>query len=122
MLESLEAKDSNIEFTDVEHVQARMLLVVYDFMRTNHQRGWISAGRCFRLVQFMRLCEVDSPENLARRKGPGAVEDWIETEAKRRTFWVAYSLDRFISARHKWPLTLNEQDVSPPTIPRLANL
>lgn len=122
MLDSLEANDNNIEFTDIEHVQARILLVVYDFMRTSHQRGWISAGRCFRLVQFLRLCELDSPENLARRKGQGAVEDWVGTEVKRRSFWVAYSLDRFISIRHQWPLTLNEQDVSPPFILKLTVL
>ena len=112
MLDSLEAKDSETEFADIEHVQARALLLVYDFMRTNHQRGWISAGRCFRLVQLMRLYEIDSPENVAKRKRAVEPEDWIKTEVKRRTFWVAYSLDRFISTRHEWPLTLNEQDAS----------
>ena len=112
MLDLLEANDGNTEFTDIEHVQARVLLLVYDFMRTNHQRGWISAGRCFRLVQLMRLYEIDSPENVAKRKRNAEPEDWIDTEIKRRTFWVAYSFDRWISTRHDWPLTLNEQDAS----------
>ena len=112
MLDSLEAQDSNIGCTDIEQVQARILVLIYEFMRTNHQRGWISAGRCFRLVQLMRLYEIDSPENVAAQETNGQPEDWIKTEVKRRTFWVAYSLDRFISMRHEWPLTLNEQDVS----------
>lgn len=111
MLESLEAKDNRSEFADIEHVQARVLLLVYEFMRTNHQRGCISAGRCFRLIQLMRLYEIDPPENVAKRQGDAELEDWIKTECKRRTFWVAYSLDRFINMRHEWPLTLNEQDV-----------
>lgn len=113
MLESLEAKDNRAEFADIEHVQARVLLLVYEFMRTNHQRGWISARRCFRLIQLMRLYEIDSPENVAKRQQDTGREDWIKTESKRRTFWVAYSLDRFINMRHEWPLTLNEQDVRP---------
>lgn len=113
MLESLEAKDNRAEFADIEHVQARVLLLVYEFMRTNHQRGWISAGRCFRLIQLMRLYEIDSPENVVKRQQDPESEDWIQTESKRRTFWVAYSLDRFINMRHEWPLTLNEQDVGP---------
>ena len=112
MLDSLEAKDNQTEFTDIEHVQARVLLLVYDFMRTNHQRGWISAGRCFRLIQLMRLYEIDSPEKVSKRQRAGEQEDWVQTEVRRRTFWVAYSLDRYISSRHEWPLTLNEQDVS----------
>jgi len=108
MLESLESKDNNTEFTDIEHVQARVLLLIYDFMRTNHQRGWMSAGRCFRLLQLMRLYEIDAPD----RNNAKEPESWIKTEEKRRTFWMAYTLDRFISIRHEWPLTLNEQVVS----------
>lgn len=108
-LESLESKDT---VTDLEHVQARVLLLIYDFMRTNHQRGWMSAGQCFRLLQLMRLYEIDSPENVARRNNSMKPESWIRTEEKRRTFWMAYSLDRFISIRCESPLTLNEQVVS----------
>lgn len=113
MLDSLEAQDDRIKFVDIEHVQARVLLFVYDFMRTNYQRGWLSAGRCFRLIQLMRLYEIDSPENVAKRQWDAENEDWITTESKRRTLWVAYSLDRFITMRHHWPVTLHEQDVSP---------
>ncbi|OCL02954.1 citrinin biosynthesis transcriptional activator CtnR [Glonium stellatum] len=100
ILESLELKDDNLEFTNIEHAQAWLLLAIYEFMRTNYQRGWMSAGRCFRLVQLMRLYEIDKQEN------------WIKTEEKRRTFWMAYTLDRLINIRHEWPLTLNEQVIS----------
>lgn len=57
----------------------------------------------------MRLYEIDAPENVTRRNNALEPESWIKTEEKRRTFWMAYSLDRFISIRHDWPLTLNEQ-------------
>ncbi|KAL3426669.1 transcriptional regulatory protein [Phlyctema vagabunda] len=109
MLDSLAEKDN---VADVEHVQARLLLLIYDFMRTTHQRGWMGAGYCFRLLQLMRLYEIDSPENVANRNETNDPESWIITEEKRRTFWMAYSLDRFISMRHEWPLTLNEQVIA----------
>jgi len=105
-----------MDFTEIEHVQARVLLLIYDFMQTNHQRGWMSAGRCFRLLQLMRLYEIDAPDNVARRDNAIEPESWIRTEEKRRTFWMAYSLDRFISIRHSWPLTLNEQVVILPSL------
>lgn len=114
LLDSLESNDTNMNFTDIEHVQARVLLLIYDFMRTNQQRGWMSAGRCFRLLQLMRLYEIDAPDTVARRNNAIEPESWIRTEEKRRTFWMAYTLDRFISIRHDWPLTLNEQVVNAP--------
>lgn len=39
-------------------------------------------------------------------------EDLIAIEEKRRAFWVAYCLDRFISVHNELPLTLNEEVVS----------
>lgn len=111
-LTSLESNDNNAEFADLDHVQARVLLLIYEFMRTNHQRAWISAGRCIRLVQLMRLYEVDSVENVKRQHNAADPEDWIRIEEKRRTFWMVYSLDRFISIRHEWPLAINEQVAS----------
>jgi hypothetical protein len=122
LLEALESKDNQTEFADIEHVQARVLLLIYDFMRFNHQRGWISAGRCFRLLQLMRLYELDSPENVAKRNNAIEPESWVRTEEKRRTFWMAYSLDRFISLRNDWPLTLSEQVVSLPVMVYVRSL
>jgi hypothetical protein len=111
-LEDLESKDINMESPDLEHVQARLLLVIFEFMHTNYQRGWVSAGRCFRLIQLLKLYEIDSPDNIATWYNASEQESWVRTEEKRRTFWMAYCLDRFISMRHEWPLTFTEQVVS----------
>ena len=101
LLESLEWKDET--FLSIEHVQARLLICIYELMRKNHQRGWMSAGRCFRLMQLMRLHEVDDPDNIAPSE-----ENWVHQEERRRAFWMGHSLDLFISTRGKWPLTLHE--------------
>ena len=112
LLESLESRGSSKEFTDIEHAQARVLLLIYDFMQANFQRGWMSAGCCFRLLQLMRLYELDTPAAVGMRNSVIEPESFIITEEKRRTFWMAYCLDRFISIRRDWPLTLNENVVS----------
>jgi hypothetical protein len=46
----------------------------------------------------------------------GGEDDDIGTEEKRRAFWVAYCLDRFISVQNGLPLTLNEEVVSTPLL------
>ena len=107
-LEGLETMDTNVDSVDIEQVQAWLLLAVYEFMRIDFRRGWMSAGRAFRLIQLMRLHEIDMP-SLSLPQG-----SWIETEEKRRTFWMAYSMDRFVSIRKGWPLTLSEQVVRQP--------
>ncbi|EED18009.1 conserved hypothetical protein [Talaromyces stipitatus ATCC 10500] len=88
----------------IEYAQACILIVNYDLMKENFRRGWTSAGRCIRVIQLMRLFEID------RSKGRNDREDWIQREEKRRAFWMAYSLDLFISLRGEWPLSLTGTD------------
>ncbi|KAJ5568672.1 hypothetical protein N7450_011158 [Penicillium hetheringtonii] len=94
--------DSN-NGVDTEEIQAWILIATYESMRTFHRSAWMSAGRAFRLVQLMRLHEIDSPTNP-----PLPEADLIETEEKRRVFWLAYFLDHLLSMRNNWPITLNE--------------
>ena len=96
---------------DIEQVQAWILLAIYEFMRTNYRRAWKTAGRAFRLVQLMTLYRVDVPNSPNRERNGTVQADWIETEERRRIFWMAYILDRFVSIRDEWPLTINEQVV-----------
>ncbi|KAJ5115657.1 hypothetical protein N7456_000005 [Penicillium angulare] len=99
LLDRLTAQDTIT--LHIEYAQACILIVYYDLMKENFRRGWISAGRCIRVVQLMRLFEVDRPQAKADR------HSWIEHEEKRRAFWIAYSLDIFISLRGEWPLSLS---------------
>ncbi len=111
-LEVLESEDEEVDAIDLERAQAWILLTLYEFMRTNARRGWTSAGRAFRLVQLMRLYEIDKSGNdgsLQPNTSPQI--DLVEMEERRRTFWMAYCLDRFISLRNEYPLTLHEQMV-----------
>ena len=38
--------------------------------------------------------------------------DWTEREERRRTFWMAFCLDRFASIGTGWPLMIDEKDIS----------
>ncbi|KAL3442731.1 fungal-specific transcription factor domain-containing protein [Aspergillus insuetus] len=102
MLDGLEVKGRETDTTDIEHLQACLLLAIYEYMHSYDRRSWMRAGYAFRLVQLLRLFEVDSSTS-----GFGSL-DWVQVEEKRRTFWVAYCLDRFLSIRNRWPITLIE--------------
>ncbi|KAK4152958.1 fungal-specific transcription factor domain-containing protein [Chaetomidium leptoderma] len=105
MLEALDLADDDLHPVRIEQVQAWLLVAFYELARASYRRASISAGRAFRLVQLARLHEVDSPGSA------GQDEDTVVKEERRRTFWVAYSLDRLICMRSRGPLTLAEEVV-----------
>ena len=116
LLISLEAEtmvtQTSASSTRIEQVQAWILLVIYELTNTDctYQRGMLSAGRAFRLVQMMRLYEIDREDVQYAGQGHGEV-DWIDIESMRRTFWLAYTIDRFTSAIDGLPLAFNERQV-----------
>ncbi|KAK3688668.1 fungal-specific transcription factor domain-containing protein [Podospora appendiculata] len=106
LLETLDAGENEMGIVHIEQVQAWLLIAFYDFARCSYRRGWVSAGRALRLVQLARLHEVDCPENKVHEEDPVVVEE------RRRTFWVAYCLDRFISLNSHYSLTLVDEVIS----------
>ena len=108
---------------DVEIAQAWVLTATYEFVKTYYHEACISAGQAFRLVQLMRLHEVDhASNNKAATTGTSGV-DFIIIEEKRRVFWMAFTLDALYSMRNNLPLAVNEHMVSvrlvsdPPRVP-----
>lgn len=92
MLDVLEVKGRETNITEIEHLQACLLLAIYEFMHSYDRRAWMRAGYTFRLVQLMRLFELDTLSGTVLTPS-----EWITVEEKRRTFWVAFCLDRFLS-------------------------
>ncbi|KAI0382683.1 hypothetical protein F5Y04DRAFT_287732 [Hypomontagnella monticulosa] len=102
-LEGLDSKCLGLGMTEMEQVQAWLLLAIHEFMCVDFSRGWVSAGRAFRLIQLNWLQYSDKPDLSLGQT------DWVDAEQKRRTFWLAYCLDRFVSVRNNSPTTFSEQ-------------
>ncbi|KAH9992684.1 fungal-specific transcription factor domain-containing protein [Xylariaceae sp. FL0662B] len=107
-LESLDQKDGDAGICHTEHVQAWILITYYEFMKINYRRGWLSSGHVFRLVQLSRLYSVDKPKLAGA--SDAVAEDLIAVEEKRRTFWVAYCLDRFLTVANGASMMLGEEE------------
>ncbi|KAL1642554.1 hypothetical protein SLS58_005322 [Diplodia intermedia] len=105
-LENLELDPMQADCLQIEKVQAWALLAVYEFMRVGYQRGWMSAGKCFRLAVLMKLHCIDGPDGLAAKHSTAL--SWAEVEERRRTFWMAYTIDRFLSLLDHLPLTFDQ--------------
>lgn len=90
--------------SDLERVQAQLLLSMYEFKHINFRQGWNTAGYAFRSIQLGWLQDIISGMNLL----PDSM-DWTELEEKRRTFWLAFYLDRIISLRSDSPCIFAEE-------------
>ncbi|KAB8248765.1 hypothetical protein BDV35DRAFT_378747 [Aspergillus flavus] len=103
LLDVWEQKMPN-EALPIEVVQARLLLVLYEILKSNPSKGWISAGRCFHLVHLVKLDQIDNPNSWQTSN-----LSWIEVEERRRTFWTVYALDRYANLVNGLPLAMNDQ-------------
>ncbi|KAL4961116.1 transcription factor domain-containing protein [Aspergillus stella-maris] len=89
-------------------IQALLLLAHYELLQMEESRAMVTAGRCFRLVQLSRLHDIDG---YTTGLTESSLLDFASAEERRRTFWVAFCFDRFLSFRHHWPLTLQEEAI-----------
>ncbi|KAI0432410.1 putative Zn(II)2Cys6 transcription factor [Xylaria sp. FL1042] len=106
LLHAIESEESHHQIS-IEQAQAWLLLAIYELTCEDYHRGMMSAGMAFRLVQMMRLYELDvqnpfntqAEEQYSAQLSPSSQvhDDWIDVETKRRTFWLAYTVDRFTS-------------------------
>ncbi|KAF2202709.1 hypothetical protein GQ43DRAFT_368576 [Delitschia confertaspora ATCC 74209] len=92
------------------HCQAWILLASYEFKQMYFPRGWLSAGRAARFAQMMQLHRLDGVGLDVKQVIPPP-KDWTEREERRRTFWMAFAVDRYASIGTGWPMTIDERDI-----------
>ncbi|OQE09056.1 hypothetical protein PENVUL_c007G03771 [Penicillium vulpinum] len=105
----IEALDYDIESSSAACLQAAqtwLLLTHYEFRYMSYRRAWLTAGRAFRIIQLAKLHEIDRLNDVSINMAHP--EAWAEAEEKRRTYWLAYCLDRFLNISDEWPLSLHE--------------
>ncbi|KAJ5800818.1 transcriptional regulator family: Fungal Specific TF [Penicillium psychrosexuale] len=106
----IEALDNDIESSGaacLQAAQAWLLLTHYEFRYMSYRRAWLTAGRAFRIIQLAKLHEIDRLNDISINMAHP--EAWAEAEEKRRTYWLAYCLDRFLNISDEWPLSLHEE-------------
>ncbi|KAJ6014704.1 hypothetical protein N7540_009295 [Penicillium herquei] len=122
----------------LEQIQTWLLLSHYELLRVGIHQAMLTAGRAFRLVQMARLSYIDTPggdlhvsnmvsslsssassssssssftlpSSLSASLSIESSESFVDAEERRRTFWLAFSFDRFLCLQNDWPLTLQEE-------------
>ncbi|KAL5393194.1 hypothetical protein DPSP01_000025 [Paraphaeosphaeria sporulosa] len=92
------------------HCQAWALISTYEFKQMYFPRAWMSSGRATRLAQMMQLHRLDGVGLDVKQCLPPP-KDWTEREERRRTFWMAFNIDRYASIGTGWPMTFDQRDI-----------
>lgn len=105
-----ELKGSGEVFVSLAHAQTWILIAAYEFKMMYFPRAWMSVGRASRMALMMGLNRVDGVGLDVKQCLPPP-RDWTEREERRRTFWMAYCVDRYASIGTGWPMSIDERDI-----------
>jgi hypothetical protein len=98
------------KYINIRHAQAWLLIGIYEFKMMMFPNAWMTTGRATRLTQLLGLYRLDGlgvefKQTLSRETDIG------EMEERRRTFWMAFCMDRYAGVGTGWPLIVDEKDV-----------
>lgn len=110
-MEEAELRGHGESVISVAASQTWSLIACYEFKLMYFPRAWLSTGRAVRLAQMMGMHRLDGVGLDVKQCLP-APKDWCEREERRRTFWIAFCVDRYASIGTGWPMTVEEKDVS----------
>ena len=97
-------------YINLRHAQAFILIATYEFKMMIFPNAWLTTSRATRLTQLMGLNRLDGLGLDVKQSLPIAA-DWSEKEERRRTFWMAFAMDRYASVGTGWPMIIDERDV-----------
>lgn len=91
----------------LESAQARLIQVLYLLMSSRFNQAWYAFGNALQVLSAMGLHRRED------RKRPSAAykRDYIEDQCRKRTFWVAYTLDKYLGVIFGRPRHYHDDDI-----------
>jgi hypothetical protein len=105
--EAARLSDAERGFPRTESAQSRLIQVLYLLMSSRFNQAWYTFGHALQIISALGLHRKDV------RKHAPAIEgrDYIEEQCKRRTFWVAYTLDKYLGVIFGRPRHYHDDDI-----------
>lgn len=90
----------------LESAQSRLIQVLYLLMSSRFNQAWYTFGHALQIISALGLHRKD-----ARKSTLPESRDYIQEQCKRRTFWVAYTLDKYLGAVFGRPRHYHDDDI-----------
>jgi len=100
-------------FTTLGHAQSWCLISAYEcHVYAIFTRASTSLCRGVRIAQMLNLHRLDVEDAEALKSGLPPAKTCVEAEERRRTWWVVFLADRYLTATTGWPSLVDERHVS----------
>ncbi|KAL4897080.1 fungal-specific transcription factor domain-containing protein [Aspergillus ambiguus] len=97
--------DTELGFPRLESAQARLIQVLYLLQTSRMNKAWYTFGSAYQIISSL---------GLHRRRGLKSKSklDYIALQCSRRVFWVAYTIDKYLSVVLGRPRLLHDDEIN----------
>ncbi|PKS05931.1 hypothetical protein jhhlp_007764 [Lomentospora prolificans] len=108
-LTAVKLTDAETGLPRLESAQARLVQVLYLLQTSRMNEGWYIFGTTSQIISAIGLHRRGSRKKNASSKQ--ANPDYINVQCQRRTFWVAYTIDKYLSVAFGRPSHYRDEDI-----------
>ncbi|KAF9880181.1 fungal specific transcription factor domain-containing protein [Colletotrichum karsti] len=101
--------DQETGLPKLESAQARLLQVLYLLQTSRMNQAWYVFGSILPIVSALGLHRKSSRKRANNGQGPQF--DYIVSQCRKRTFWVAYTIDKYLSVVFGRPRMYHDEDI-----------
>ncbi|KAF9691111.1 hypothetical protein EKO04_010607 [Ascochyta lentis] len=105
--EALRLTENETGFPKLESAQARLIQVLYLLMSSRFNQAWYAFGHALQVLSAMGLHRRED----RKRRSAAYKRDYIEEQCRKRTFWVAYTLDKYLGVIFGRPRHYHDDDI-----------
>lgn len=101
----------SVDSPSITRIQAFLMLGLHLWGQSQGPAAWIYVGIAIRMAQVRDLGSESSYPAITPDTAT-STKEWIMSEERRRTFWSAYLLDRYLSNGRGRPQTIKNEDIT----------
>ncbi|KAJ4357248.1 uncharacterized protein N0V89_001823 [Didymosphaeria variabile] len=103
--ESVHLVDAETGYPQLESAQARLIQVLYMLSSSRMNQAWYAFGHTVLIISALGL---HRRKNRRKKNQP---QDYVEEQCRKRTFWVAYTLDKYLGVVFGRPRHYHDEDI-----------
>lgn len=104
--ESTRLTDAEVGLPQLESAQARLVQVFYLLMTCRMNRAWYTFGTLLQIISALGMHRRDR-----KSRSDESSQDYIYKQCRRRTFWTAYILDKYLGVVMGRPRHFHDDDL-----------
>lgn len=103
--QAMDLTDTETGLPSLSSVQARLAQTFYFCMTSRFNRAWYVFGTCLQMISALGLHR----RSIARHSADNT--NYIKQQSRKRTFWTAYILDKYLGVVFGRPPHFHDQDI-----------